>query len=54
MKSNLALIILGLAMWVAVARATLITDVKECSDMWTICTDDPQGPGIYHENCHKR
>ena len=57
MKSNSALILLGLAMFVAVARASLISDVKECSDMWTICTDNPQGrgvPGIYYGDCPKR
>ena len=56
MKSNSALILLGLTMLVVMARASMITDVKDCNDMWTICTDDPQpqGPGIYYGDCPKR
>ena len=54
MKSNTALILLGLAMLVAVARASLTSDVKECSDMLNICMDNPQrGRGISYEDCPK-
>ena len=59
MKSHLTLVVIAavcLAALFAASEASLVSEVKTCSDEWSRCVEDPEleGPGIPFDKCSMR